>query len=66
MPTYRKSHKTKPWRARAHRVINGNHYDWSLGYYATQQEALDVEQVFHADVVPRTRECYGRHQRAIV
>jgi len=50
MPTLR-SHKKlkKPWHARAKRLD----IEYSLGYYATQEEALQVELEFNSEIPGR-------------
>lgn len=46
MPTNRhKTNPTKPWHAR----VRLNRVAYSLGYYFTEQEALDAESAFRRD-----------------
>jgi hypothetical protein len=62
VPSYRHDPRqrtaARPWHARAKRGIT----EWSLGYYATREEALEVEEKFNRDN-PRRINQLGRHQR---
>lgn len=56
MPTHRPvtTHKgvyplSKPWHARAKR----EGLEWSLGYFATKEEAIAAEEHFNNEVIPR-------------
>lgn len=49
----------KPWHARQKRGVT----EWSLGYYATREEALQAEQEF-IEYYPKAKNGKGVHQRA--
>ena len=63
MPSYRTDPRqrtqAKKWHARAKR----QGVEWSLGYYATREEAVEVEESF-AEGYPRTINRRGQHQKA--